>query len=292
MNTPTWLLSFGSNVQSQHGEDGIIEKIFTIIGTESKWCVELGALTGKHGSNTWNVIKNKGWSGVLIEAEITYFKELSLEYAQQKRATCINAFVSFEGEDSLDSILSRTTIPKNFDLLSLDIDGNDYYVWESLITYRPRVMVVEFNPSIPNDVHFVQQKDMRIQQGSSLRAIVDLGKKKGYELVAVNETNAFFVDSKFFPVFNMKNDSLDEIHPDKQYITYFFQLYDGTIKISGNKNLIWHNIPIHEEKIQILPKRKQFFPNRIHPNHTVRVIKDYVRKIPLYSFIQRIRKFF
>src|SRR3989344_2510380 len=131
------------NVTSEHGEDGILEHIFSVVGYGQKWCVELGALNGKHGSNVWDLIKNKNWSGVLIEADPTYFEVLQKEY-KNFATICFNRFASFEGADALNRILAETNIPKQFDLLSLDIDGNDYHVWESLTEYVPRVAIVEF----------------------------------------------------------------------------------------------------------------------------------------------------
>ena len=162
-----------------------------VIGAQSRSCVELGALNGVHGSNVWQLIKNEWWNGVLIEADQTYFERLQREFADTPTVECVNAFTSFEGPQSLNNIFARTQLPKEFDLFSLDIDGNEYHLWDSLTHYRPRVMLVEFNPTIPNDVAFIQPRDMSVFQGSSLMAFVELGKRKGYELIAANETNAF-----------------------------------------------------------------------------------------------------
>ena len=89
------LLDFNLNITSEHGEDGVLEKIFETIGERARWCVELGALNGKHGSNVWHLIKDRGWAGVLIEADKTYFEKLQQEYSGSGRAHCVNAFVSF-----------------------------------------------------------------------------------------------------------------------------------------------------------------------------------------------------
>lgn len=284
------LFSYNRDVTSEHGEDGVIEKIFEIIGEESRWCVDLGALNGVHGSNVWHLMKKRGWAGVLIEADKTYFERLQKEYADVERAHCINAFISFEGEDSLDKTFARTPLPHVFDLFSLDVDGNEYHLWESLTHYRPRVMVVEFNPSIPNDVVFVQPRDMRIFQGSSLRALVELGKRKGYELVAANEVNAFFVLKELFHKFGITDNSIDALHTDHQYETALFQLYDGTLKIAGQKQLIWHKLTIDEEKLQVLSKRKRMYPAMISSSALVRIIKYIARRMPFYKLVQRFRK--
>lgn len=286
------LLTFGRNVTSEHGEDGIIERVFDIIGKESGWCVELGALNGVHGSNVWHLIKDLHWSGVLIEADDTYFEKLQREYTDNRGVECVHAFVSFEGSQSLDTLLAQTTLPHTFDLFSLDVDGNEYHMWESMVQYRPRVMVVEFNPSIPNDVSFIQPRDLRVFQGSSLRALTVLAKNKGYELIATNETNAFFVLTTLFPKFGIANNSLDALHVDHRFETKLFQLYDGTLKISGNDRLIWHNLPIDEEKLQVLSRRKRVYPAMVSPNPIVRMLKCVARRLPFYSLVQRVRKAF
>ena len=286
------LLAFSHDVTSEHGEDGVIKRIFEILGAESKSCVELGALNGVHGSNVWQLVKKEGWSGVLIEADQTYFEKLQQEFADVPRAQCINAFVSFEGEQSLDAILAKTNLPKKFDLFSLDIDGNEYHLWDSLNDYRPRVMLVEFNPSIPHHVSFIQPRDMHVFQGSSLCAFIELAKRKGYELVAANETNAFFVEQELFPLCNITDNSIDALHIDHRFETTLFQLYDGTLKIAGNTNLIWHHVPILEEKLQMIPRHKRHYPARISESDMVRSFKYWVRTLPFYPFLQKVRKIF
>lgn len=285
------ILKYCRNITSEHGEDGIIEKIFDIIGDESKWCIELGALNGKHGSNVWHLVKDLKWSSVLIEADRTYFEKLQQEYSGIQNAYCINTFVSFEGEQSLDRVLSQTPIPRVPDLFSLDIDGCDYHLWDSMTEYRPRVMLVEFNPSIPNDVTFVQPRDMAVFQGSSLRAFVELGKRKGYELVCVSHGNAFFVVKELFSKFCIDNNSIEELHKDHSYETRLFQLYDGTLCIAGCDRLIWHNIPIDIKKLQVLPARNRRYTARIDKRAIMRSVKYWIRKLPFYAFLQRLRSF-
>lgn len=285
------LLAYGRDVTSEHGEDGIIGRIFELIGAQSRTCVELGALNGVHGSNVWQLLKKEGWKGVLIEADRTYFEKLQVEFADVPGAECVNAFVSFEGSCSLDSIFTKTALPKTFDLFSLDIDGNEYHLWDSLREYRPRVMVVEFNPTIPNDVVFVQPRDMSIYQGSSLRSFVELGRQKGYELVAANEVNAFFVLKELYSFFNITDNSIDSLHTDHRYETKLYQLYDGTLCISGYDRLLWHNRPLDIKKLQVLPLRKRIYPAMISPNPLVRALKYMTRKLPFYRFVQRLRKY-
>jgi len=277
-----WLLDFRKGVTSQFGEDGVIEKIFDVVGVTSKWCVELGALNGVHDSNVWSLLNHKGWSGVLIEADITNYKKLQSLYENEKNVVCRNEFVGFEGAHTLDAVLSRTPLPKEFDLLSLDIDGNEYHVWESMTEYSPRVAIIEFNPSIPNDIDFVQPRNMDVFQGSSLRALVRLGKRKEYELVSVTGVNAIFVKKEVFPLFKIKNNSLENLYTDTSAYTRLFQLYDGTLVLSGCDRLLWHKKKIRAEDIQVVPKRKRYYPAKISGSTSIRVLKDIIRRLPFY----------
>jgi hypothetical protein len=261
-----WLNQHKRNVTSQQGEDGIVEKIFEILPSSNQWCVEFGAGDGKELSNTFNLIANKGWSSVQIEANTSKFKTLSDRYKDNNKVTCINKIICFEGESTLDHVLKSTSIPLDLDLLLIDIDGNDYYVWQSLNIYRPKLVVIEFNPTIPNCVEFVQIKDMSVNHGNSLLALSNLGKQKGYELIATTDYNAFFIDQKYFHLFDIQDNSVSAIHQDIQYLTHVFQLYDGTIAICGNRTLLWHGLEVDfqeiQEMIQILPEELRFFPSK------------------------------
>lgn len=262
MNKPsTWLLDYKRNVYSQSGEDGIIEKILELIPTKDKWCVEFGAWDGLFSSNTRYLIESKGYSAVLIEADEAKCADLRRNYSQQKNVVPINSFVGFEKHDNLDIILSATTIPADFDLLSIDIDGNDYHVWKSFSKYRPKVVVVEFNPTIPTHVRFVQSADTSINQGASLLSLVELGKEKGYELVAVLPFNALFVRREYYPLFGLISNAPEVLRTNLDYITYLFSGFDGKIFLRGGCRLLWHGIDLNEARVQQLPGFLQKYPH-------------------------------
>lgn len=257
------LSDYKRNVYSQFGEDGVIEKIFDIITPgQNPWCVEFGAWDGVHFSNTYNLIKNKGWRAALIEPEKRRYQELLKTHKDNGKVLCLNKFINFRGKDTLDKILSGTPIPKDFNFLSIDIDGNDYYIWESLRRYRPKVVIIEFNPTIPHDVEYVQAKDFGVNQGSSLLSLVKLAKRKGYELIAATDANAIFVIKKLYPRFKITENSLSALHDNRKYESKFFQLMDGTIVLTGCKELLWHQIKFNDEDFQILPKFLRRFPNK------------------------------
>ena len=250
----TWLQEFAGNVTSQYGEDGIVEKVLEVIGETDRWCVEFGSWDGKRCSNTFSLINEGGYSAVLIEGDSKRFKDLIKTFEGNEKVTLMNTFVGFETEDGLDSLLKTINIPINFDLLSIDIDGNDYHVWQAIQDYKPKVVVIEFNPTIPKQVEFVQAQDMRITQGSSLLSISKLAKSKGYELVATTKTNAFFVDSKYFCLFDIRDNSVETMMTDESLITHIFCGYDGTVFVRGCGIMPWQTITYKESRVQQLPR--------------------------------------
>lgn len=229
-----WLRNYRGDVKSQCGEDGILEKIFEVVGEDSRWCVEFGAWDGNHLSNTWNLIYNRNWSGVLIEGDANRFADLARNYLDKRDSvSLVQAFVGWDGDSALDSILQKTQLPRRFDLLSVDVDGNDWHIWNALNSYRPRVVVIEFNPTIPNDVVFIQDADFQINQGCSLLALIELAKKKGYELVAATGWNGIFVERELFPSFGIEDNSIDALY-DCELDIELFHGYDGAFYGAGH----------------------------------------------------------
>ena len=270
-----YLASYKKIVTSLYGEDGVIEKIFEIIKNGDQWCVEFGAGDGKTISNTYNLIINKQWSAIEIEASKNLYKKLLQTYNGKTQVICINKQINFEGGDSLDNLLLKTPIPKDFDLLSIDIDGNDYHVWSSIEIYRAKVIIIEFNPTIPNDVEFVQPRDMKINQGSSLFSLAKLGKEKGYELVAALGLSAFFVKKEYYALFKIQDNSVPLIRKAHEYETRLFQLHDGTLVLTGNRLLLWHGLEINQKRMQALPKFLRKYPPQM--NYFERMLVSYLR---------------
>ncbi len=274
-----WLLDYRKDVTSQTGEDGIIDKVFEIIGTQSKWCVEFGAYDGKFCSNTYNLINRGGYSAVLIEPSKGRYKALEKNYADKPNVVLLNSFIDIEGANSLDNILSRTPIPTEFDLLVIDIDGNDYHIWQSLEKYHPRVVIIEFNSTIPLNLEIVQPKEKIHDCGASLLAVYNLGKQKGYQLVCISGDNAIFVEEKNFALFNIDNNHPSELWKEfeSKSITQIYQKCDGTLVITGNDRLNWHGVKIKQSAIQVLPKFLRFFPGL--DNFWTRMIKRLYYKV-------------
>lgn len=191
---------------SQGGEDGALHEVFRRLGIQEGWFVEFGAWDGIHCSNTY-ALTCRNWKGVYIEVDPAKHAELERNMAScGGRVICLSRFVGVEGEDSLDSILASTPIPKDFDLLSIDIDSNDYWVWKSVRLYSPKVVIIEYNcnfhahecKSIPFTVN--GEWDGTLFYGASAAALVKLGKTKGYTLVGHSPgLNLIFVLSDLVP---------------------------------------------------------------------------------------------
>ena len=199
-----WLYQYKKKITSQFGEDGILEKIFEVLGIDKGFVVDVGA-GNLHNSNSWELM-NKGWSGLFIDADKNRLRNLK-RHLNSDRSEFINVKIE---PGMLDDLCKS-----DFDLLCLDIDGNDYYVWESL-RHTPKVVLIEFNPCIKfND--YLQEKDGK--GGCSLSMLIKLGKTKGYELVSATEINAFFVRKEFFSKFGIEDNSVETlfVNSDKGY---------------------------------------------------------------------------
>jgi hypothetical protein len=198
-----WLLAgdlraFERRVRSQNGEDGILEEIFRRLGRSDRpgFFVEFGAETGAEG-NTAHLAIDRGWSGLLIEADEAKFARLAELHRDRPGVRTVRSTVR---SDNIEGLLDAAGVPDDFDLLSVDIDGNDYWVW-SAVRRRPAVVVVEFNAHRPPHARWVMAEnndhswDGTDYFGASLASLSRLGRRKGYALVGCDSLgiNAFFV---------------------------------------------------------------------------------------------------
>lgn len=183
-----YLTRHEKHVFSQFGEDGIIEKIFELIGETNKKYLEFGATTTCN--NTKNLHVNKGFTGTLWGSD-----GHECDYN-----TIHKEFVTVE---NIGELCTKYEIDKDLDFLSIDIDGNDWYVWRELSRrIRPRVVVIEYNGEfrvdddkiIPYDPTFEWDRKTKYF-GATLRALFNLARSMGYSLVTCNRhgNNAFFV---------------------------------------------------------------------------------------------------
>jgi hypothetical protein len=247
--------------------------------------VEFGAWDGQHLSNSRNLIVNDGYEAVLIEADGDKFQTLRALYSDDERVTTLHGFVGFGEHDNLDVMLSATPIPNEFDLLIIDIDGNDYHAWKAATAYRPSLVCVEFNPTIPNEVDFIQPADPRRQWGASLRSLVSLGRDKGYELICVLPWNALFVRAEYFAAYSIADNAPETLRADLSSVTYIFSGVDGTVFLRGARSLPWQTMQLNELDFQQLPKALRKWP----PVGSLRVRATVSR---FYKFFNGVRSMF
>lgn len=257
------LADFASSTYSQQGEDGIIAEILRRIeGVQelNRWCVEFGAWDGVYLSNTARLVRHEGYSAVLIEGDPDRAEALA-DAHQGLPVTSVRAFVGFDGDERLDVILRKTPAPRDFDLLSVDIDGCEYHVWDALREYRPKVVVIEHNRSIPNAVEFVQARDGAVHHGSSAAALVALGRMKGYTLVAVEACNVFLVADEYADaVLGAQRPTLASLRDDSEYVRYIFPGYDGTLFTSGPVRLPFQlDLPVSNRRLQVVPSALRIY---------------------------------
>jgi hypothetical protein len=195
---PKRLERYGFKVYSQFEEDGIIQEIFRRIGTTDRRFVEFGVENGLE-NNTLKLLA-EGWRGLWLEGNKKHVASIKRKFhdlLDEQRLTIRQAFITTENINQLIASGSSGEI----DLLCIDIDGNDFYIWQALKVTKPRVVVIEYNAKFPPPLSIVQEYNPAHvwrgtdYMGASLEALTRLGKRLGYVLVGTNfpGSNAFFV---------------------------------------------------------------------------------------------------
>lgn len=174
------------NVYSQFGEDGLLAEVFRRIGTTNKQCFECGAADGKWFSNS-RLLIDDGWRACLIESDPSNYPEL--DRLDGGKVTVVHGKAEPVGPNSIDSILKLCSFDDKPDLGILDVDGQEYYLWNGMQHFRPRVMLVEYDQYAP--ANFVP--DLGGPGQACFAAICSIAASKGYCNVAVTPTNALFI---------------------------------------------------------------------------------------------------
>lgn len=191
------LTRYEHRVFSQNGEDGVLTELLRRVGVVGRWFVEFGIETGVEGNCVF-LADVMGWSGLFIEPRQDACKELHRKYSAN---SAVHTKCAFVRPDNIEQLFAEASVPSEPDVLSIDVDGNDYWIWQALTAYSPRIVVIEYNAQWPMHERWVQPYDPdRVWQGTdnygaSLGALRSLGKEKGYRFVHTELTgvNAFFV---------------------------------------------------------------------------------------------------
>lgn len=188
------LQSFEKKVFSQNGEDGVIEQIFALIGFTNRFYVEIGVEDGRECNTRY-----------LREVYDCHGIQLDRDYSNPE----LHLYQELITTENINQVFIKYQVPHEFDLLSIDVDGNDFYLWFSLEKiYQPRVVVVEYNSShSPKEDKVVPYSTQRCWDGTnyfgaSILAWKNLADKKGYSLI--------YADSQGINLFMVRNDVLSE----------------------------------------------------------------------------------
>ena len=209
-------------VFSQWGEDGIIQFLLRHVEVERKLFVEFGADEYNKESNTRFLLTNDNWAGLVIDGgqeHIDRLKQTRAYWLYNLKA--VRAFITRE---NINRLLEENGVVGEIGLLSIDIDGNDYWVWKAVEVVSPVIVVVEYNYRFGGEVAVTIPYDERFERarahpsktyfGASLKALCLLAESKGYAFVGCNSNgvNAFFVRRDRLPA------SVKEVTPEEGFV--------------------------------------------------------------------------
>lgn len=208
----------GFRAFSQFEEDGILLYLFTLIGTSSKVVVELCAGDGRECMAT-NLILHHGWTGFLWDGDKEKVRR-GREFFSRHKASFLHP-PSFECDwltrENVDSVLERSGVQGDIDLLSIDVDGNDLWLWDALTQVRPRAVIIESHNPIPSDRSLTvpydptfcawsQKPEEQDFRGASALALTKIGMRKGYRLIGAHRYG--------FNLIFVRNDVGTELFPE------------------------------------------------------------------------------
>lgn len=207
-------------VSSQWGEDGIIDWLVENVPITNTIFVEFG-VENYQEANTRFLLQNRNWRGLVMDGNADYMASVKQEEIHWRYD--IQAMSAFITKDNIDSLLTENGVTGDIGFLSVDIDGNDYWVLDAITTISPRILVCEYNPilgdkhaiTVPYRPDFDRLKAHHcgLYFGASIKAIRELAAQKGYEFVGTcsNGINAFFVRN------DLAGTVTNKIHEKKAY---------------------------------------------------------------------------
>jgi hypothetical protein len=190
------------SVFSQWGEDGILDWLVHQLGDVPEMFVEFGVEDYRE-SNTRFLLSTRGWRGLVMDADSAHIDSIRRDALSWRHD--LDARPAFVTRDTIDALLDAAAVPNDIGVLSLDIDGNDYWVWQAITRVQPHLVIVEYNAvfgdrhplTIPYDATFRRDRAhaSMLYWGASIVALQQLAARKGYRLAGTNRAgcNAFFV---------------------------------------------------------------------------------------------------
>ena len=213
-------------VFSQWGEDGIIDYLISNLDIENKTFIEFG-VENYSEANTKFLLLNKNWSGFVIDSSYENVQNIKKNELYWKYS--LTAKSEFITKENVNSVLGESNFDKNLGLLSIDVDGNDYWIWEQIKDIDPSIVVIEYNSGFGKEKSYVVPYEKNFQRlkkhysgiyyGASLKALIKLAIKKGYSFITCNSAgnNAFFVKK------DLLNDKVKENNLEKGFVINKFR---------------------------------------------------------------------
>lgn len=199
---PASLQGFEFQVHSQYGEDGILQRLIQVVPLANKVFVEFG-VEDYMEANTHFLLTNDNWSGLVIDGSPSNIARIISDPVYWRHN--LKAAHAFITRENINDLLRQNGLSGDIGVLSIDIDGNDYWVWEMIDAVRPAITIVEYNwrfgperrVTVPYDATFMRERahHSMVYYGASLAALEALGSRKGFDLVGCNSSgnNSFFV---------------------------------------------------------------------------------------------------
>lgn len=196
------LQAYEFKVFSQWGEDGIIQRLVQIVPIQNQTFIEFG-VEDFYESNCRFLLLNNNWRGFVIDGSRKKIRRLQNSHYFWKYQ--LEAEAEFLNAQNINTVLARSGFNEDLGILSVDVDGIDYYLLKEIRAYRPRILVCEYNAvfgpsrkiSVPYDPNFkrAEKHFSHLYFGASLAALNFLAEQKGMSLVGTNQAgvNAFFV---------------------------------------------------------------------------------------------------
>jgi hypothetical protein len=224
--SPTRISSAEFKIFSQWGEDGIVHYLLRHVSVPNQIFVEFGVENYQEANTRW-LVEGHNWSGLVLDGSPQHVQAIKSDAIYWKHQ--LKAVSAFVDADNINRLIRDNGISGDIGLLSVDIDGMDYWVWKAIDVISPAIVIAEYNSlfgpnqsvTVPYDPGFVRQKAhfSWSYYGASLAALVGLGKTKGYSFVGSNSAgnNAFFVRK------NLLRAPLTELTAQEGYVQRAFR---------------------------------------------------------------------
>jgi hypothetical protein len=230
--------SYEFSIFSQWGDDGIIDYLINNLNIKNKSFIEFGVQDYTE-CNTKFLLMNRNWRGLIIDESTNLINKIkNSDIYWRYDLTAIKSFIT---KKNINNIFKDNNFVGTIGLLSIDIDGNDYWIWDSINSVDPEIVIIEYNSrlgfekaiTIPYREDFERKKAhySNIYYGASLKALINLGKKKNYIFIGCNSAgnNAYFIKS------NLENSKIKEIKIEQGFVHSKFR---ESRDENGNKNYL------------------------------------------------------